>query len=95
MRTTREEHAILDLANIATLHKLGGDTIASAALCERPHLIRWIRRQTGLTQVQLARELGTTQATISRWEAGVHPPSRRLARAAVRYVLECIEEAGE
>ena len=43
--------------------------------------VRALRRRLGLTQHQLAAELGTRQATISEWEHGLYRPrgaSRRL-----------------
>lgn len=37
--------------------------------------IRAFRKQTGLTQEQLARELGTSMMTIRRWEQNHHAPT--------------------
>lgn len=45
--------------------------------------IRSARRAKGLTQVLLARQLGTTQATVCRWEKGTHEPSEPLRGALV------------
>jgi DNA-binding transcriptional regulator YiaG len=42
--------------------------------------IRSLRRRLGLTQVQLAAELGTRQATISEWENGLYQPRGTSAR---------------
>lgn len=39
------------------------------ALCEQ---IRRLRRQRGLTQEEVARALGVTAPTVSKWERGVH-----------------------
>lgn len=36
--------------------------------------VRALRRHMGLTQVKLARLLGTRQQTISEWESGVYKP---------------------
>lgn len=36
--------------------------------------IRALRRRLGLTQSQLAKELGTRQQTISEWETGLYTP---------------------
>ncbi len=36
--------------------------------------IRALRRHLGLTQVELAKILGTRQQTISEWESGVYKP---------------------
>ena len=43
-------------------------------MAEIPTLIRDARRGAGLTQVELARRLGTTQPVISRWERGGDEP---------------------
>lgn len=44
-----------------------------------PLLIKEIRRQLALSQEDLARELGVSYATVSRWENGQSNPSK-LAR---------------
>jgi len=43
--------------------------------------LKYIRTQQGLTQAQLARTLGLSMTTVSRWERGVFEPTRghRLA----------------
>jgi transcriptional regulator with XRE-family HTH domain len=38
--------------------------------------VQALRQHLGLTQRQLAEELGTEQQRISEWETGVHRPSR-------------------
>ena len=38
-------------------------------------LIRHHRHQAGVTQRQIAAELGVAQATVSAWEAGTYEPS--------------------
>jgi putative transcriptional regulator len=43
-------------------------------------LLREIRRQLGLSQEDLSRQLGVSYATINRWENGPSKPSR-LAKA--------------
>ena len=40
---------------------------------EKDH-IRALRRHLGLTQAELAAELGTRQETISEWETGMYSP---------------------
>ena len=40
--------------------------------------IRALRKRRKLTQDDLARLTGIAQATISSWESGKNPPSRRL-----------------
>ena len=49
-----------------------------------PFLIKQIRDATGLTQEQLARELGVTFGTVNGWENGKHRPSPLAARQIVR-----------
>jgi len=56
-----------------------------------PSLVRGVRRDRGLTQEQLARELGVTFGTVNGWENGKHQPIpllkrqlRRLARRGPR-----------
>lgn len=34
-----------------------------------------LRKEKGLTQRQLAKEIGTSQANLSRWEQGLNEPS--------------------
>ena len=36
--------------------------------------VRALRRHLGLTQVDLAQEMGTRQQTISEWETGIYRP---------------------
>ena len=43
-------------------------------------LVKEIRKQLGLSQEDLARELGVSFATINRWENGKSSPSK-LAKA--------------
>ena len=55
--------------------------------------LRAARRQAGLTQAELARRAGTSQATISAYESGRKQPSvdtfnRLLAAAGARLVVE-------
>jgi len=44
-----------------------------------PNHIRKMRREFGLTQVEMAKKLGISFATMNRWERGHFEPSR-LAR---------------
>ncbi len=39
-------------------------------------LIRALRQHMGMTQAELARELGVRQQTVSEWEKGVYTPTR-------------------
>src|SRR5712691_2231219 len=52
--------------------------------------VRALRRHLGLTQAELAQELGTRQATISEWEHGHYQP--RGASARILHVVA--ERAG-
>lgn len=45
-----------------------------------PTLVKGVRNQLGLSQEELARELGVSFATVNRWENGQAKPSK-LAKA--------------
>lgn len=47
-----------------------------------------IRKKRGLTQVELADELGIGQSTISQWERGVSMPEMATAKRAAM-ILNC------
>lgn len=47
-------------------------------------LIREARRRAGLTQKDLAEQLGTTQAVIARWESGRRSPQFDRVVEAIR-----------
>ena len=49
--------------------------------------IRALRRHLGLTQQQLADDLGTRQQTVSEWETGMYKP-----RGASTTVLNIVAE---
>ncbi len=65
--------------------------------------VRALRRHLGLTQGELARELGSRQQTISEWETGMYRPrglSERFLsliaeRAGFQYDVEGAAAAGE
>jgi len=62
-------------------HALGEDiTLASGE--QLGGVIRYMRRQLGMTQEELAQALGITVGTVSRWEKGRFRPSR-LARSLI------------
>lgn len=44
--------------------------------------LAFMRRKSGMTQAQLAAKLGSTQATIARWEMNIHKPTNVEALAA-------------
>ena len=64
--------------------------------------IRELRRHLGLTQTELAQELGTRQQTISEWEVGMYRPRGASAkllsivaeRAGFQYEVESGKKAG-
>jgi len=43
-------------------------------------LIRALRLHMGLTQAEMARELGVRQQTVSEWEKGVYAPTRATSK---------------
>ena len=49
--------------------------------------VRALRQHLGLTQDELARQLGTRQQTISEWETGVYRP-RGLSERLLSLVAE-------
>ena len=49
--------------------------------------VKALREHLGLTQEELARELGTRQQTISEWETGVYQP-RGLSERLLSLVAE-------
>ena len=49
--------------------------------------VRALRQHLGMTQEQLAQELGTRQQTISEWETGMYLP-----RGASRTILTMVAE---
>ena len=52
-----------------------------------PVNIKAIRRELGFTQEDLARKLGVTLSTVSKWEQGLFSPSR-LAREKIEKLLK-------
>jgi transcriptional regulator with XRE-family HTH domain len=59
-----------------------------------PNRIRELRRKLKITQVQLAAMLCTDQSLVSKWERGLHTPTRntrtRIA-SALRVRVEALE----
>lgn len=43
-------------------------------------LIKALRQHTGLSQAEMAEELGVRQPTISEWEQGVYMPKRAMSK---------------
>lgn len=56
-------------------------------------LVKEVRRQLGISQEDLARELGLSFATINRWENGQVQPSR-LARNHFQAFCDQMEKVG-
>lgn len=50
-------------------------------------MIRAIRGRAGVTQREAARRMGVRQATISRWESGVHRLTQEQAAKLVQVIL--------
>lgn len=66
-------------------HRVQPDSAEAAAATTDPSqgsVIRYLRRQLGMTQEDLAHALGITVGTVSRWEKGRFRPSR-LARTLI------------
>ena len=58
-----------------------------------PSLVKEVRQQLGLSQEDLARELGVSYATVNRWENAQARPSK-LARAQLDAFCERMQTAG-
>lgn len=56
--------------------------------------IKNARKRKGLLQIDVARELGTTQATVCRWERGVYLPAWPM-RAPLAELLDLPELVAE
>ncbi len=57
-----------------------------------PQDITAARQRLGLTQAGLADRIGTTQSTVSRWEAGRVPISRSAERLIEIWLAERIDD---
>ncbi|MCI0371432.1 MAG: helix-turn-helix domain-containing protein [candidate division NC10 bacterium] len=53
-----------------------------------PAALRRIRRDLGLTQEQLAKELGVDRVSVARWETAARPISEPVARLVRRIAAE-------
>jgi transcriptional regulator with XRE-family HTH domain len=53
---------------------------------------REIRKAAGVSQAQVAAELGVQRVTVARWETGLRKPSPRLLERYVE-LLEQLREA--
>ena len=52
-----------------------------------PKKLRKLRERVGLSQEELARRLGVTRVTVTRWENGTRRPSK-IAELALRNITE-------
>ena len=53
-----------------------------------PEELKWVRARLGLTQTQLATQLGVTQNTVARWEIGDRRITEPMARLIERIAKE-------
>ncbi len=58
-----------------------------------PALLKEVRQQLGISQEDLARELGVSFATVNRWENGRVKPSK-LAKAQLKGFCSRMTEQG-
>ncbi|SRR6266487_403500 len=58
------------------------------------YLLRNMREKQGLTQEELAEELGITRVTVSRWESGVTVPNRYFRKKLSNLYNMSIDELG-
>jgi putative transcriptional regulator len=61
------------------------------AVAQRYQVVREIRWRLGLTQEQFAAELGTTSASVNRWENGKTQPSPM----ALKLLHQRLEQMGD
>lgn len=54
--------------------------------------VKEIRKEKGITQIQLSEELGVSRQTISTMESGRYNPSLKLALKISKYFQKPIEE---
>jgi transcriptional regulator with XRE-family HTH domain len=60
-----------------------------------PNLIKRIRHVTGMTQVELANELGITPTSVYRYEAGTSKPNISVLRGLLAYAAQKPDLADE
>ena len=57
-----------------------------------PKLVKEVRRQLGISQEELAHELGVSFATVNRWENGKTNPSKMAKTVWKQFYQRQIEE---
>lgn len=84
IKEVQRAHGVLIPDSIAkrVAAQLWGETIREAHGSDADW-IRHVRGSIGLTQLQFANKIGTTQVTVARWESGVSKPAP--------YFRRCIE----
>ena len=50
-----------------------------------PERLKQLRREKGITQTELAAELGVQRASVANWETGVRRPRNNAVTAICRY----------
>ncbi len=50
------------------------EEVLAARRLPPPAIARAIRRESGVSQLRLAREVGCTRGTVARWELGIRRP---------------------
>ena len=52
--------------------------------------VKWLREQHGLSQSELAKQLGITRSSVNAWEMGVSVPSTQyIIELATRFHVSC------
>jgi transcriptional regulator with XRE-family HTH domain len=59
-----------------------------------PVRLRELREKTGLSQSDVAKLVGVTVSTVSRWEQGANPPTQAHRRKLARVYRCQLEELG-
>lgn len=59
---------------------------------EFPKLVKHVREQLGLSQEDLARELGVSFATVNRWENEQSKPSKLARNQFEKFYKKMIEQ---
>jgi transcriptional regulator with XRE-family HTH domain len=68
----------------AIIRFLGYDPLPSPD--SLPERLRWVRRQLGLTQREMAERIGVDPCTLRDWEAGLHQPIRGSLEVIGRFL---------